>query len=233
MAHENLSKGQQEVTEADTFFINSDATSNNEFSFHNEWLVRGVAVTSGGPEFLEKIKRPKRGDTLLLWVNKIGIVAAGTVLDDAPVIVYRGGGVVSPNEPEEYHRMVRWYADLRSTPVSAAEVVVFHGTNPRQAFGALNKGKEAILALIASRVEQNDIHDLLSRGKGRSTEIEILCQARPGSAKADIGTNCSHCGIGNVLSRVAILSRFCVHRMPCLGKGLLISRGLIPITACR
>jgi len=140
-------------------------------------------VTSGGPEFLEKIKRPKRGDTLLLWVNKIGIVAAGTVLDDAPVIVYRGGGVVSPNEPEEYHRMVRWYADLRSTPVSSAEVVVFHGTNPRQAFGALNKGKEAILALIASRVEKNDIHDLLSRGKGRSTEIEILCQARRGQGR--------------------------------------------------
>ena len=110
MAHENLSKGQQKVPEADTFFINSDATSNNEF-------------------------------------------------------------------------MVRWYADLRSTPVSSAEVVVFHGTNPRQAFGALNKGKEAILALIASRVEQNDIHDLLSRGKGRSTEIEILCQARRGQGR--------------------------------------------------
>jgi hypothetical protein len=183
MAHENLSKGQQKLPETDTFFINSDVTSNNEFSFHNEWLVRGVAVTSGGHEFLEKIKRPKRGDTLLLWVNKIGIVAAGTVLDDAPVIVYRGGGVVSPNEPEEYHRMVHWYADLRSTPVSSAEVVVFHGTNPRQAFGALNKGKEAILALIASRVEQNDIHDLLSRGKGRSTEIEILCQARLGQGR--------------------------------------------------
>ena len=69
MAHENLSKGHQKVPEADTFFINSDATSNNEFSFHNEWLVRGVAVTSGGPEFLEKIKRPKRGDTLLLCTD--------------------------------------------------------------------------------------------------------------------------------------------------------------------
>ena len=70
------------------------------------------------------------------------------------------------NEPEEYHRMVRWYADLRSTPISSAEVVVFHGTNPRQAFGALNKGKEAILALIAKKVEQNDINDLLARGEG-------------------------------------------------------------------
>ena len=83
-------------------------------------------MTSGGPEFLERIKRPRRGDTLLLWVNKIGIVAAGTVLDDAPVIVYRGGGVVRPNEPEEYHRMVRWYAALRSTHVSSAEGLVFH-----------------------------------------------------------------------------------------------------------
>lgn len=87
------------------------------------------------------------------------------------------------NEPEEYHRMVRWYADLRSTPISSAEVVVFHGTNPRQAFGALNKGKEAILALIANKVEQNDINDLLAREKGRSTEIDILCQARRGQGR--------------------------------------------------
>ena len=90
MANSKLNKGPAKRPELDTFFINSDASSNNGLSYHNEWIEKGVAVTSGGPKFLKTLMRLVRGNTLLLWADGHGVVAAGIVLDEEPVTIQRG-----------------------------------------------------------------------------------------------------------------------------------------------
>ena len=60
-----------------TSFINSDAISNKGTSFHDEWLRRGIAVTSGGLEYREALASLASGDRLLLYVDRTGIVAVG------------------------------------------------------------------------------------------------------------------------------------------------------------
>jgi hypothetical protein len=87
-----------------SYFVNSDAVSNNQRSYHDVWIERGIAVTSGGKQFRDKIDSIPKGSTVVLHEPNSGVVAAGTVLDDESLVVPRGGGTVSPVEPEEYHR---------------------------------------------------------------------------------------------------------------------------------
>lgn len=183
MVNTKVNHSPVERPELRTFFINSDASSNENHSYHNEWIEKGLAVTSGGSKFWKQIKRLVRGNTLLLWANGHGVVAAGTVLDDKPVTIQRGPNTISPNEPEEYQRKVIWYADLRSNPINSEEVTVFRGNNPRQALSEAVKGKDAILALVEARAVKIDMEEITQNKALGSTEIEVLCQARLGQGK--------------------------------------------------
>lgn len=180
MANSKLNKRPEKRPDLDTFFINSDASSNDGLSYHNEWIEKGVAVTSGGPIFLKKLMRLVRGNTLLLWADGYGVVAAGMVVDDKPVTIRRGADTVSPNEPEEYQRKVAWYADLRSDPIKSKEVVAFRGSNPRGPLSESKTGKDAILALVEARAEKIDMEEIEQNKVSRPTETEVLRQARLG-----------------------------------------------------
>ncbi len=164
---------------ADTYFINSDARANGGVSYHDAWIERGIAVASGADTFLDQIRRLQRGDTLLLWANGRGVVAAGTVVDDAPLTVARSAGTVSPGEAHEYHRRVAWYADLRGEPLSAALIRASYGSNPSRFLAPLRTGKADILALIDERAETIDIREMARKG----TEYEVLRRARRGQGR--------------------------------------------------
>lgn len=166
-----------------SYFINSDAVSNNRRSYHDAWIERGIAVTSGGKEFRDQLDNIPRGSTVVLHEPNSGVVAAGTVLDDDTLVVPRGAGTVSPAEPEEYHREVSWYADLRQNPLPYREVIRVWGTNPRPAVQSFKTNRNELMDLIHAYAEVADTSALQNRKTGALTEVEALTQARRGQGK--------------------------------------------------
>ena len=104
-----------------TYFINTDAKSNQGKSLHTEWLRRGIGVTSGETKYRRDFAQINHGDRLLMYVNDIGVVAVG-YLEKGDVFDEVTDGKVNPIEPIEYQRHVRWTTDLSRTPVTLEEL---------------------------------------------------------------------------------------------------------------
>jgi 5-methylcytosine-specific restriction endonuclease McrA len=134
-----------------TYFVNTDAKSNDGRSYHDKWLERGVAVTSGPQKFRDKLARIRHGDTVLAYVDRTGVVAAGTALNDEVADVRGEHSVVSPREPIEYHKQVEWHSDLRSAPLSLATLRDLCGRPPRQTVERVRKGEAQLAQLIEQR----------------------------------------------------------------------------------
>lgn len=164
------------------YFINSDAASNGGISYHNDWLARGIAVTSGGPQYRKKIAPIPRGSTLLLHAKDHGVVAVGTVLDDAEQVVRAGEGTVSPVESEEYHRRVAWRHDLRHRPMPYRTVIAIRNNNPRHAVELVRHQGEALLAAALSHAEEADVAAIRG-GAGTPAWREAVVLARRGQGK--------------------------------------------------
>jgi hypothetical protein len=126
------------------YFINTDAKSNGR-SFHDEWLARCIAVTSGPGKFRDKLARIGRGHTVLMYVNTVGVVAAGITLDDRVQDVV-GDGIVSPVETTEYHRRVRWHSLVN--PISPATIKELCGQIPLQTVQRVRKGEGELRRLL-------------------------------------------------------------------------------------
>lgn len=165
------------------YFINSDAVSNNKHSYHDLWIDRSVAVTSGGAEWRRQIDQIPKGSVLLLHANNIGVVAAGTILDGQALVVRRGQGTISPSESEEYHRQVSWFADLRDQPVPYGEIRRVWGTNPRKAVNRVANNASDLLDLVHARQETADLAAIECRYRGQPTDIERMQKARLGQGE--------------------------------------------------
>jgi putative restriction endonuclease len=166
-----------------SYFVNSDAVSNENESYHSEWIDRGIAVTSGGSEYREQIDSMPKGSTIFLHGRGFGIVGAGTVLDDQSASVRRGAGTVSPSEDEEFHRKVAWFADLRKNPLPYKEVIRIWGTNPRLAVHPIVNNGIALLDLVQAYAEQADIEIVRKRQLSGPTNVDALVQARRGQGQ--------------------------------------------------
>jgi len=131
------------------FFVNSEAKSGP--SYHDEWMRRNVAVTSGSSEYEKSLSKISRGDWVLLYVNNKGVVAAGIALDGDPVNV-TGEERVNPipKGQIEYHRPVDWHLDLRDCPIGIKELRKLIGWIPRPAVQRVEKGKKELLQKIES-----------------------------------------------------------------------------------
>ena len=140
-----------------TFFVNTDAKSNEGHSHHDAWVARGIAVTSGRVKFRHKLARIARGDTVLMYANGVGVVAVGTALDEEVVDVTDSSALGSPRESIEYHRRVDWHSDLRSAPISASILSALCGRAPRQVVERLEKGEGGLLRLVAQLAAQRSI----------------------------------------------------------------------------
>jgi len=128
-------------------FINTDAVSNGDTSYHDTWIQRGIAVTSGREDYRDKINRIERGDTVLLYVKRVGVVALGTMLDDQAQDVYPPA-TISPREPVEYQRKVKWFIDIRNQPLHYMQVKELRGQFPLNAVDSLITGRAKILQAI-------------------------------------------------------------------------------------
>jgi hypothetical protein len=126
------------------YFVNTDAKTNGR-SFHDKWLARGIAVTSGPGKFRDKLARIGDGDIVLMYVNTIGVVAVGITLDGRVRDVV-GEGVISPVETTEYHRGVRWHSLLK--PISPTIIKELCGQTPLQTVQRVRKGEGELRRLL-------------------------------------------------------------------------------------
>lgn len=173
------------VAAARSWFVNTDAASNGNVSFDEVWFARSCIATSGGPEYRRQCELINRGDTVLVYVNGVGVVAGGVVLDEEPVEVVQPM-CLSPNEPLEYQRKVSWFADLRSRQLSRAEIEHSRGAGPTRAVTRLGKGEADVLRavddLAGGAVLRDRLQIGLRHGAG-STTRQRLMDARLGQGQ--------------------------------------------------
>lgn len=132
------------------FFINTDARYSQGVSRHDDWLKKRVVVASGEAKYREALARVGAGDLVLVYANGTGIVAIGEVLDDE-ILNVEPPHTVNPDEPAEYHKRVKWRADLRRSPMNHSELKQLLGQGPLQAVQEIRKkeGREALLRRLA------------------------------------------------------------------------------------
>jgi hypothetical protein len=131
------------------FFVNTDAKTGA--NFHDEWLARGIAVTSGEPRYRDSLANVSCGDTVLMYVNRIGVVAVGITLDDRVTVAEEKDLLCPENQQEqikEYHRRVEWHCDLRSTPITPAKIKELCGQTPIQTVQRVRKGEDEFRRLL-------------------------------------------------------------------------------------
>jgi putative restriction endonuclease len=133
-------------------FVNSDAISNDDYSYHDTWIRSELVVTSGDDFYLAELNKIACGATVYVYANRVGVVAAGTVLDECAVIVTDPSKMVAP-EPMEYHRKVAWFADIARNPVPYKKVIELCGT-PSRAVRSIVKGKDALREVVVAHAKK-------------------------------------------------------------------------------
>jgi hypothetical protein len=127
------------------YFVNTDAKSYGGRSYHDEWLARGVAVTSGHTRFREKLAAIGCGDAVLMYANGVGVVAVGVTLDDR-VQVVAGKSRIGPGDSNEYHRRVRWHR--LEEPIGVAKIKELCGQTPLQTVQQVRNGEDGLRRLL-------------------------------------------------------------------------------------
>ncbi len=130
------------------FFVNTDAASFGGMSKHDEWIHHRVVLTGGETGYKDALARIPRGARVLVYVNGVGVVAVGEVTSNEVIEVTSPNTIYPTNQPE-YHRPVAWLLDLRSNPVTWAELVDLLGQGPLQAVQEIHAGKDALLRRLA------------------------------------------------------------------------------------
>lgn len=130
------------------FFVNTDAVSYAGESRHDDWIGRNVVLTGGDVKYKHDLARIPADARVLVYVNKVGVVAVGQVLTEAIQVLLPPDTIYDSDQPE-YHKAVTWLLDLRESPINSAELVALLGWNPRGAVQEVRKGKEALLRRLA------------------------------------------------------------------------------------
>ena len=130
------------------FFVNTDAVSYAGKSKHDDWIARNVVLTGGDVKYEHDLARIPADARVLVYVNKVGVVAAGRILTDDVRVVLPPDTIYDSNQAE-YQRPVTWLLDLRASPINSAELVDLLGWNPRGAVQEIHKGKDALLRRLA------------------------------------------------------------------------------------
>lgn len=137
------------------FFYNTDANSLSRKGRYPVLIQHRFAASSGPYTFGEKLGRLTPGDdTLLMYENKVGIVAVGTVCEHwdrathQPPIYYQPG---SGGFEHEYRIGVHWFLDLSARPIGIDELRERVGYIPLGSLVRIVKHQAAIEQLIEER----------------------------------------------------------------------------------
>jgi len=143
-------------------FLNTDAISNSDYSHHDTWIKNEVIITSGESFYQEELDSIARGATIFVYANLIGVVAAGTVLDEHSVVVTDPNDLVS-DESLEYQRKVSWFADIARNPVHYKIVKDLCGTPSR-----------AVRSIVANIDALRDLEYLTKRRPEKQTAPKLV-----------------------------------------------------------
>ncbi|HRZ59075.1 MAG TPA: HNH endonuclease [Rubrivivax sp.] len=135
------------------FFVNTDAVSYDSKSAHDEWFRRGIILTGGAASYKNKIDRIPAGAYVLVYVKSIGVVGVAKVMSDQTDVVLSPATVYITNEPE-YHRKVAWLLDLRSSPITWAELQSLVGQGPLSSVQEVHQGKDALWGRVEELMAQ-------------------------------------------------------------------------------
>lgn len=160
----------------DFYILNTDAKSNGGRSPHDAWLSLGVAITSGPPNYREKLDGPAVGDLVLAYANGIGVVAVGLVRG-AQSEEKRGASRALPNEEVEYHRPVDWLWDLRDHPIGLQEFRELGVSPTPSTVRKVVTERDGVLRLIARLGEWGTSDaDLCARRASLLMELDVVPQ---------------------------------------------------------
>jgi hypothetical protein len=114
------------------YFLNTDRT-NLPRSPHDIWFQKGLAVTAASDRYDDLLTQLRVGDTIFMYVNGEGLLGVGRVAkkwdgtEHYPPLVYRDSGI------SEYRVRVQWALDLRSRPISPAQLRELGASPPPRA----------------------------------------------------------------------------------------------------
>ncbi len=144
---------------AGDWFFNSDET--HAPGAYAKMLEQGViaACGYGHTKTRHKMALPGKGERVFMFVNRIGIVAAGEVTEDEPV---QAMTVFGTEGDDEYHRKVKWlYTVPNDSAVTTTESSQWGYNLPiRCTIGRMSSGKVA--GIIG--------HELKKRSKGVTSQ---------------------------------------------------------------
>lgn len=176
-----MKKKKEQKKKLTTVFLNTDAVSNRDYSHHDAWIKNEVIITSGESFYQEELDSIARGATIFVYANLIGVVAAGTVLDEHSVVVTDPNHLVS-DESLEYQRKVSWFADIARNPVHYKIVKDLCGT-PSRAVRSIVTNRDALRDLVSAQASDADIAAIEAKYAHDTTEARAwvltrLCQGK-------------------------------------------------------
>jgi len=186
-----------------TYWINTDKKT-HKYSPHNQWIEAHCAFTGGDIHYGEYFLPVQPGDTILMYANKIGIVAVGEALESwdgishQPQIIY--------HHDNEYRLRTNWFLDLRPSPFSLEKIKSSLGHIPNKAFVSINNETFLSTLMEHHRVNRLDpgssLADELSTSEsypeGASKQIPVNAYERNPKARAKcIGHHGAKCKVCN------------------------------------
>lgn len=140
------------------FFYNTDRNSFSTSRFHI-LIANGFAASAGPYKYGENFRKLKQGDMLLMYENRVGVVATGEVsaLWDGKryqePLYYTSDELhyLVPEEPFEYRIPVDWYMDMSDNPIKLDRIrsaFKSPGFIPRGTIQRIEKHHDNVVSLL-------------------------------------------------------------------------------------
>lgn len=188
----------------DYYYINTDMKT-IKVSPHDYWISNGYAYTSGLEKYGRKLKVPARGDILFLYVNEVGVLAAGTVLEEWDGQTYSEPTIYPDPKEKVYRIRVGWTISTIKEPVNSLILRQLVGWTPSSTMQKIDpKPGARLLNYIASRAQSVNLPNAeelaeISALEGEVVQAAIKYRRRSQKiieAKKAISSNrCEACGM--------------------------------------
>jgi HNH endonuclease len=163
----------------DYYFFNTDGKSIGGPPRFQTLIDRGIAVTSGDRSYGEQLGQLAPADTLLMYQNRVGVVAVGTV--EGPWdrksyrdhLYYQSGDDVD-EQGLEYRIKVKWFLDLSDYPIGVHELRKILGTIPPRTLQKIVKGREEVARIIANRLQEQSQQPQVQLAQVSMTDDDIV-----------------------------------------------------------
>lgn len=154
------------------YFINTDFKTLN-YSPHDIWIENNLAFTGGPIEYGKLLQKLKPDDICLMYVNTVGIMAIGRVMEN-----WDGKKYIPPmlySKPDDEYRIkVDWFLDLREHPISTSELRRLVGWQPSQALQGVKNPQGKLIQNLGLVHEAESLREIGLSLADEISEADIL-----------------------------------------------------------